>query len=368
MQDASSLYYYVLGKLEEKHKRAQELMTLYKDGCEEIQNVKNNASRILISERLQSITKELEVIDLTSIDSYKLETKDLMKRYNEMGRIKYDFVKGECIGNTEERQEILNQLVAISKSYICFSVDNDIEQKIICKCGTDLTDISVRCAGNLKCYECNATILINNKNVGSKTKTNDSKIKQMEKSIRDFQGKNVKAVSQKVINTIKNYYEDMATKERERGNPSKWCCQKLIVEDISKLSPSERYCSGKDHKALYDALSKTGLSKYNKSINLIGHILFGWELPDISDVEFLFMEFFIKIITAYQSLKKTRSSSLCDGYMKYQTLVLVGKVFPISWFKIVKDPRRIDEYESLWEQSCKKCDDPRIKFIPIPRK
>ena len=183
-----------------------------------------------------------------------------------MGKVKYDFIKGEYIGDNQRRSELFFELTTISKKYIAFETNISYEQRIVCKCGTDVTELSARNKEKIKCSNCNATIMINSKVSSIKTKNNDSPITQMEKSIRDFQGKKINAVPQSIINTLKNFYEEMAKKERNRGDSSTWSCQNLIVDNPFDLSPSERYKTGRDHKALYDALSKTGLSKVVRSL------------------------------------------------------------------------------------------------------
>ena len=349
MTDVITVYKYVIKKMQEDRDSVDELLKLRKKLSERKEKERKGIERKLIDSRIVEINRKIRKFSSSHIQDYKEEMRNVILEYRKLGPEVYDFDTG-LENNKKERIDLLNRTLAISRKYVSINfVAEDINNNsgsVICQCGANVRSFVKQPNGTLQCNECYITIH------GPVTKSSkivsvvDSTIKGMEKSIQYFQGKGRNIITSEIIEKIKN-------------------CANLHYKGLLDNIEWGVHKVGQDHTALYRILSISGLSKYDDHINLIGNILFGWKLPELSDVEVEFMEIFIEIRKAYLSLDKVRKSSLNKGYMKCQTLKLVGRNFPVSWFKIVDGQDRLEQYERLWKESCEKCKNPKIRYIPL---
>lgn len=110
---------------------------------------------------------------------------------------------------------------------------------------------------------------------------------------------------------------------------------------------------GTDHSMLYSALSKAGLSDYYEDANLIGHVYWGWTLPDISHLIPALAAMYIDTQRVFHSMPvetRNRSSSLSIPFRIWKSLAELGYVRPVSEFKVASNPDSLRVHNQLWER------------------
>lgn len=108
-----------------------------------------------------------------------------------------------------------------------------------------------------------------------------------------------------------------------------------------------------DKELLLKALSERKFNKYYEDINLICHIYWGFELPDVSHMESKLLEDYEKFNEAYKRLKKDRKSSLNIQFLLYKLLKRNGFPCTKSDFKLMKTADILEYHERIYHEVCK---------------
>lgn len=344
----NAIYCYTKKKLQEEvemREKSEELMEYLKRKHKE---ETLGLEKIMIEERMKTLRRRIRDCDGERLTKYEEDMKPILLRYKSLGPIIYDFDTGRD-EKEEKRVLLFQEALLISRRYITIQLQfgNCMNNETRCQCGGSSYKFEKTHNGTLQCPECGASLHGVVKRLLREPAV-DSTIKRMRDSIQYFQGKGVNIINSKVMEKIKSH------------------CRRRYPHLLRNVEHGV-YNDNQNHKNLYGIMSECGMSKFNDHINLIGHYLWGWNLPDVSDVECEIIELFIIFTKHYMKVKKNRSSSLGNGFMKYQLFMMVGKSFPLSWFKIVEGQDRLEQYEQLTRATCASCNDPRIKFTPIPR-
>ena len=200
-------------------------------------------------------------------------------------------------------------------------------------CGYDLSTIeneeraAIHCPScGLECNLVNQVVTSCNDKVG---KNNYEDRENFLKALKRFQGKQVNKVPSSVMDKLDDYFR--------RYN--------LPLSDEVKCRPLDSHGKreGTTLDMLLKALSEVGCSSYYEDVNLIGHIYWGWALPDLAHLEESIMEDYDKSQRIFEEIKDERKSSLNTQYRLYRHLERQG--FPCSKndFKMVTT-REILEY------------------------
>jgi hypothetical protein len=140
-----------------------------------------------------------------------------------------------------------------------------------------------------------------------------------------------------------------------------------LGHEIRQLPLNERGRRGNtNHLMLWTALSAIERSAYYEDSNLIGHIYWGWTLPDVN-------QYRERIITHYNKTQKVfyeippeqrgRSSSLGTQYRLWRHLQLVGHDCRMDEFRIATNEDSLRTHDYLWRLMCEGADDPDIYYI-----
>jgi len=120
---------------------------------------------------------------------------------------------------------------------------------------------------------------------------------------------------------------------------------------------------GTSREMMFEALSDTNNSAFYDDINLILHLYWGWELPNISHLEERIMEDYINTQQVYNSiLKKDRDASLNIQFRLYVHLKAVGYPCTKDDFKIQTSRDSLIFHNEVWKEMCEKTG---IKFHPV---
>ena len=142
---------------------------------------------------------------------------------------------------------------------------------------------------------------------------------------------------------------------------------KPIGEEIKKLPLNSRGRRGETtHKTLNMALSKIGKTEHYKHTNFIGHIYWGWKLPNVSHLEEIIKRDYIKTQKAYNQIPedvRERSSSLGTNYRLYRHLQLRGHKCYMDEFKIAENDKSIRIHDNTWRLTCELTEDPEIYYM-----
>jgi ribosomal protein L37E len=129
-----------------------------------------------------------------------------------------------------------------------------------------------------------------------------------------------------------------------------------------------RYRGNTNHKLLYTALEETNFRDYYEDAELIGHLYWGWELPDVNHLEQAFFEIYQTIEAAYLSIPyKGRKSDLGTQITIFRILHMLGHDCRKSEFKVPKMDKCWESSEDLWQKACRIAglNDSRIRYYPL---
>ena len=119
-------------------------------------------------------------------------------------------------------------------------------------------------------------------------------------------------------------------------------------------------------KMLWNALSCIGRSKYYEDYMIIGHVYWGWELPNISNLKDRMISDYIETQNVYYQIpveSRGRSSSLGTQYRLWRHLELVGHPCCMEDFKVAEHADSIRIHHELWRMMVEGTNNPKIKYI-----
>lgn len=127
--------------------------------------------------------------------------------------------------------------------------------------------------------------------------------------------------------------------------------------------------AGTSLSILIDALKDTGNSPHYEDANLIGHKLWGWELPDLGYLEDIIMNDYKLTQDVYDSIpedERERKSSLSTQFRLFKHLQLRGYDCSAKDFKLPCHAGSMRIHNNLWMIMCEGANriDPSIYFIP----
>jgi hypothetical protein len=139
---------------------------------------------------------------------------------------------------------------------------------------------------------------------------------------------------------------------------------KQTGEEIRKLSTtSEGKKKGTSRQLMYEALGETNNSAYYDDINLIMNIYWGWDLPDISDIEEKIMEDYINTQQVYNAIpNKDRNASLNIQFRLFVHLKALDYPCSKEEFKIQTSRDSLEFHQDMWMIMCEKTG---LKFHPV---
>jgi hypothetical protein len=210
--------------------------------------------------------------------------------------------------------------------------------------------------GTLRCPECQTDHqVILNKSSSYDSKLNffnvDNDMENFTKALLRYEG------LQDRPNPI--IYDKLDTYFKQRNLP--------LSKDVKKLPLNER--GKKDHtnrEMLCKALAHIKHTEYYEDCNLIGHIYWGWKLPNLTHVkQTIFRHYSITQKCFYKIPLEVRDriSSLGTQYRLYKHLQLIGYECYPEDFKIAEDNKSLENHNRLWKLMCELANDPEIYYI-----
>ena len=118
---------------------------------------------------------------------------------------------------------------------------------------------------------------------------------------------------------------------------------------------------------LWTAISEIGHSAYYEDANLIGHLYWGWTLPNVMHHKETIISHYNKTQKVFYQIppeERCRNSSLGTQYRLWRHLQLVGHECYMDEFKIAGNSESIRNHNRLWKLMCEGCNDPTINYNP----
>ena len=301
-----------------------------------------------------------------SLKKYLNDSKPLLEKYNKVASnsskgIVYFLKNKEKEDNhiVNYRLKVIRDFLDVAKDYIRLEVSQKLMMKFNCPgCGMDLSNIFIdEDSGLSVCPSCGhekESISHNSTykdalRVNSGNRNNYDDCENFRKALHRFQGKQHNRPPVKLYEQLDAYFIKI---------------KKPIGSEILKLPQSEDgRKKGTSREMMFEALADTNNSAFYDDINLILHIYWGWELPNISHLEERIMEDYINTQQVYNSiLKKDRNASLNIQFRLYVHLKAVGYPCTKDDFKIQTSRDSLIFHNEVWKEMCEKTG---IKFHPV---
>jgi len=326
----------------------------------------------IIDEIMEIECKIKEIKDKEIKRKYEERTEKIIEKYKknkgDVKTIVFD-IEDEKYKEMDEKVKkrilIIEKYLEIAKDFLDIEIIRiDNKPKNRCKgCGEPLEDVPINDMGTIRCpnNECltEHEVLIKTKSrkdgnrILSINNNDDESIENFMRAFNRYQGLQSDKPNNKLFEELDEYFI-------RHGRP--------IGEEIKKCKLNRRGRTGDtNHKMLWTALSQINRSEYYEDANLIGHMYWGWTLPNV-------MQYKEKIIQHYNKTQKvfyqipieerSRNSSLGTQYRLWRHLQMVGHECYIDEFKIAENAESLRTHDKLWRQMCKGTNDPEIQYIP----
>lgn len=299
---------------------------------------------------------------------YLDKTSDIINSYLSASKIKkVMFDQEDQDPQTDEdalhRISLIEKYLDIAGDYIQLDIIRVTSHKsdVCTGCGASLARIALSDEGSLRCPECftEHSVIITAKlskdgaRINMNTNLEDESIENFLRAFTRYQGLQCEQPDEKVYEKLDKYFT-------RNGRPT--------GAQIRELPLDSRGLRGDtNHKMLWDALSHIGHSEYYEDTNLIGHVYWGWELPNVSHLKERLIDKYIKTQKVFYQIpieERNRNSSLGTQYRLWRHLQLEGHECYMDEFKIAENPESLRTHNNLWKQMCDGAGDPDIFYIP----
>jgi hypothetical protein len=314
-------------------------------------------SIIVINEDIENIE------DQVAKKEYIRRSSELISIYSSLGAQVRTVTFGCKISTDKEspdiaslRSKVISEYLNIAKDYISINImkiSDDIMRCFGCGSSFDLIESDEVC-GNHHCSVCGLQRDITSSSFGSSmsskcslTRNNYEDRDNFFKAVRRYQGKQSNKIPESLYETLDEYFN-------KYGMPVSAVIKERLLDKNGRREGSSR-------NLLFRALFDINRSAYYEDVNLIGHIYWGWTLPDVSDLESIIMEDYDLSQHIFERIKKDRKSCLNSQYRLFKHLQRLGHSCSESDFKIITTRDIIEYHELIWRQICEEL---HWDFIP----
>lgn len=352
---------------QEKNRYLQELKLRYETLKSQALQPQTVLMRKKTLESIKAVEDEIKQIESNErIYNYELKVNNILEQYKNLNReiktLNFEESKTQNFdSNTKKRLNLIDKFLEIASEYIEIDVTRKVDQSNICICcNTSLDKIVpnedgvIRCP-NLKCCAEYNTIMLSKNSKESKIVCSfeDDSIDNFLRAFIRYQGLQPEQPEESLYKELDDYFI-------KHNRPS--------GAEIRKLPLNSRGRRGDtNHKMLWNALSYIGKSEYYEDVNLIGHIYWGWTLPNVMHLKDRIIDKYIKTQRVFYQIppeERGRISSLGTQYRLWRHLQLEGHECYMDEFKIAENPESLRIHNKLWKMMCEKANDPEIYYIP----
>lgn len=331
-----------------------------------IEHVQSVIERKISLSSIEKIDVDLDKLyNLIEYNDYMNKVKDLIEDYRHLCSVPKVISFGasnsveqpsdEDLLKIQQRIQIINKYLRIAQKFMRIDVIQEITNSTldICTgCGNPLPEIITDYTQNIQsCPICSMERIIitqtafykDTSRINTSSRNNYDDRDNFWKAVLRFKGSRPNNLQQKVLDNmfslLNEYFKSYKLPTSEQ------------VKNKSLDHRGRR--EGTDKEMMYKALFNIGYAAYYENINLICHLYWGWNLPDISQIEDIIMEDYDKSQRVFEKIKKDRKSSLNGQYRLFKILERHNFKCRSDDFKIVKTDEILGYHEEMWEKICK---------------
>jgi hypothetical protein len=292
----------------------------------------------------------------TSIDDIK---KDKINIYKcQINTLLDDYILTKKNKDLIQKHKIIDRYLEIASQYLDIHVKriHPLKENCCIQCSTSLQDIKINNEGTIRCLNCSTDHqVILNKPSSYDAKFNffniDKDMENFTKALMRYEGLQDKP--NKII------YDKLDVYFKSRGFPTSDVIKNMPLNERGKKDNTNR-------ELLCTALAHIKHTEYYEDCNLIGHIYWGWKLPNLTDVKQTIFKHYTMTQKCFYRIPldiRDRISSLGTQYRLYRHIQLVNHECYIEDFKIANDNKSLQNHHRLWKMMCELADDPEIYYI-----
>jgi len=353
-----AFYKFHLPTLKQEIKEIEDLISKNTLNVNEIKRLKNELKELKF--KINDIESE------KSLKIYRIKALTLIEEYNKVASNRskgYIVFKKKVEEEQKEkiqfRLKIIKHYLDHAKDYIQLEIIHKMEFKVSCPiCGMDFSKSFLdEESGLCNCPKCgyereaisHSSTYKDSQRVNIGNRNNYDDCENFRKALMRYQGKQPNKPPEKLYEQLDEYFIKIG---------------KQTGEEIRKLSTtSEGKKKGTSRQLMYEALGETNNSAYYDDINLIMNIYWGWDLPDISDIEEKIMEDYINTQQVYNAIpNKDRNASLNIQFRLFVHLKALDYPCSKEEFKIQTSRDSLEFHQDMWMIMCEKTG---LKFHPV---
>lgn len=324
----------------------------------DIRKIKNDIADY--NKRIHDYTNEV------SEKEYEEKVKPILDDY---GKVASNISKGlvifkkkleeESKEKIEYRLKLIRDYLHIAKDYIRLEIVHKISIKATCPiCDLDFSKVYLdedsglctcpRCGYERESISHHSTFKDSQRvNIGNRNNYDDCE--NFRKVLMRFQGKQPNRPPEKLYEQLDEYFKKI-------GKITRYEAQEIPTTPEGKKKGTSR-------QMMFEALGETNNSAYYDDINLIMHLYWGWDLPDISELEDKIMSDYMATQQVYNSIpNKDRNASLNIQFRLFVHLKAIGYPCSKEDFKIQTSRDSLEFHQEMWKIMCEKTG---LKFYPV---
>ncbi len=252
---------------------------------------------------------------------------------------------------------VIEDYLQIASKYISIVVTRlDNMPNYLCKgCGQSLANININELGTIRCTNdnCNAEFdpIINTRTNKDSNRSNiisnndDESIENFLRAFDRYRGVQVNKPPQSLYDELDDYFIKNIGLSGEQ------------IRDMPLKDSGYGYRGKTNHRMLWNALASINKPEYYKDANLIGHVYWGWKLPDVEHLRSDIIIAYNLTQTAFLQIpinNRERKSSLGTQYRLWRHLQLANYPCNMYEFKIAENPESLKLHNKIWRIMCEK--------------
>lgn len=323
-------------------------------------------------DEMRKIQDEIRQIETgAKLRTYNERVRNILQEYRKCGgKVKtviFDFEEDEKYKEFDEevRQRLclIDKFLDIAADYIEIDVIrlNNRPADICAGCGISLAKVATNDDDTQRCPNCQtehnvinlAKMAKDGARISTSSSTEDESIDNFMRAFIRYQGLQPDRPDESLYAELDAYF---ARHDRLSGDQIK----ELPLNDRGRRGDT-------NHRMLWTALSAIGRSEYYEDSNLIGHLYWGWTLPEVMHLKERIISKYFKTQKVYCQTppeERGRNSSLGTQYRLWRHLQLEGHECYMDEFKIAENPESIRTHHRLWRLMVEGTNDPEIYYIP----
>jgi len=326
--------------------------------------------RLQMTEQIDRLKVQLgRLIENKVLEDYIRESSPYISAYKQLKPLVKKIVFGKTIEETQtetwpetlRRLSIIDKYLNIAKNYIKIDVFRSVPvtPDVCLFCGESIDRMGNSDDGVIRCLNCltehSSMILTkttkDNGRITAAPSMSDDSIENFLRAFNRYMGLQDKP-PEELYTMLDAYFKS---------------CGRPTGADIRQLPLNRRGRRGDtNHKMLINALSQIGRTEYYEDINLIGHIYWGWLLPDVMHLRETIIEDYNETQKIFHQIplkERGRESSLATQYRLFRHLQLCGYDCKIEEFKIAENATSLRLHHQIWKKICDQAKNPRYRYI-----